>query len=115
MSAFATHLTSPNTVSSPFNYYKTMKFVIAILLILAVVVIVQSAPTQLNDTVELRKREADGGAAHKREASGYQGGVAQIRGNRFVGNIIKRDEENLDETEVTKRGNRFSNVTYNIT
>jgi hypothetical protein len=45
-----------------------MKFVIAILLILAVVVIViiKSAPSQLND-VGHRKREADG----------YQSGAAQ--------------------------------------
>jgi hypothetical protein len=58
MSAFTTHSTSQNTLSTSFNY-KTMKFVFAILFILAVIIIIQSAPSQLND-VGLQKREADG-------------------------------------------------------
>ncbi|PKC09209.1 hypothetical protein RhiirA5_415959, partial [Rhizophagus irregularis] len=78
----STYTLFTTTKSLPsFNNYRTMKFFFAIILILAVIVTVQSAPLQL-DNVALQKREAGGyrgGAAQKREAEagGYRGGAAQ--------------------------------------
>uniref|UniRef100_U9U5S3 Uncharacterized protein n=1 Tax=Rhizophagus irregularis (strain DAOM 181602 / DAOM 197198 / MUCL 43194) TaxID=747089 RepID=U9U5S3_RHIID len=58
-----------------------MKPIFAILLFLAIIITVQSAPLQL-DNVALQKREADpyrGGGGQKREAEPYRGGGGQKR------------------------------------